>query len=49
VRDEEEVGPYDNSNSATIRYEVYDGSPFNEDEEVTAEPVYMSDEYYFRP
>lgn len=46
VSDENKVQPSDNSDSATIRYEVYEGSPYNEEGEVTANPVFMSDEYY---
>ena len=49
VREEDKVGPHDNSNAATICYEIYKGSPFDEDGEVVAEPVYVSDDYYFRP
>ena len=49
VREEDKVQDGDNSTAATICYEVYDGSPYDEEGEVTKEPVYMSDEYYFRP
>lgn len=46
VREEDKVMDGDNSTSATICYEVYDGSPYDEEGEITKEPVYMSDEYY---
>ena len=49
VREEEKVQDGDNSTAATICYEVYDGSPYDEEGEVTKEPVYMSDDYYDRP
>lgn len=49
LREEDKVQPCDNSNSATICYEIYDGSPFGEDGEVEAEPVWISDDYYYHP
>ena len=49
VREEDKVQDGDNSTAATICYEVYDGSPYDEEGEVTKEPVYMSDDYYDRP
>lgn len=49
LREEDKVQPGDNSNAATICYEIYDGSPYNEDGEVIAEPVFISDDYYYKP
>jgi len=49
VNEEDKVQPGDNSNAASISYEVYDGSPYDEDGEVVAEPVYISDDYYYKP
>lgn len=49
VREEDKVQPGDNSNAATICYQIYDGSPYGEDGEVVAEPVYFSDDYYYKP
>ena len=49
VCEEDKVQPNDNSNTATICYHIYDGSPYDEDGEVVADPVYISDEYYYKP
>jgi hypothetical protein len=49
VNEEDKVQPGDNSNAATICYHIYDGSPYDEDGEVVAEPVYISDDYYYHP
>lgn len=49
VREEDKVQEGDNTTAATICYEVYDGSPYDEEGEVTKEPVYISYQYYFRP
>lgn len=48
VREEDKVQAGDNSTAATISYEVYDGSPYDEEGEVK-EPVYISDDYYDKP
>ena len=50
VNEDDAVQPGDNSNSATIFYEVYDRYPFDEDQtEVVKAPVYTSDDYYYHP
>lgn len=49
VNEDDAVLPRDNSNSATISYDVYDGTPFDEDGEVVKDPVYTSDDYYYHP
>lgn len=49
VCEEDKVQPNDNSNAATICYHIYDGSPYDESGEVVAEPVYVSDDYYYKP
>lgn len=49
VDEDDAVQPGDNSNSATISYDVYDGSPFDEYGEVVKDPVYTSDDYYYHP
>ena len=59
VREEDKVQPGDNSNAATICYHIYDGSPYDEDDgwtpedgflrEAVNDPVYISDDYYYKP
>ena len=47
LHEEARVQPGDNSDAATICYQIYDGSPYDEEGDVTAEPVYISDDYYY--
>ena len=49
VREEDKVQPTDNTSSATICYEVYDRNPYNESGEIEIDPVYISEDYYYKP